>query len=126
MLLLAHLEALAGQPTAAVELLQSAQATGGSIEHWRDSVALYAKLRASMRGGGESDALRALEGGVQLLQAVARWVLCWPVLVHRITCCVGWSHCNYAVRQQLHVAAAYDILFTTVQSCMSPPCEDKI
>jgi hypothetical protein len=68
----ARLAALADRPEAAIELLQAAQALGGSLALWRDSVALYAAVRGSMRSGGPRDAVAALEGGVAMMQALAR------------------------------------------------------
>lgn len=76
----ARLEALAGRPEAAILLLQAAQALGGSAALWRDSVALYATVRGAMRSGGQRDAAAALEAGVAMMQALARWGGCCLLL----------------------------------------------
>jgi hypothetical protein len=68
----ARLEALADRPDAAIDLLQAAQALGGSLVLWRDSVALYAAVRGSMRSGGPRDAVAALEGGLTMIATLAR------------------------------------------------------
>lgn len=72
LLLQARLAALAQQPEAAIKYIQSAQAIGGDIKSWRDSLLLYATVRGNMRSGGFKDATSALEGGVAMLEAVAR------------------------------------------------------
>jgi hypothetical protein len=46
---------------------QAAQALGGSVQLWQDSVLCYALARRSMPGRGPADALEALQGGVALL-----------------------------------------------------------
>jgi len=52
--------------------LQAAQAIGGGVQLWADSVLCYAAARNHMPGRGPADALEALEGGVALLATVAR------------------------------------------------------
>eukprot|EP00775_Hariotina_reticulata_P008284 gene8284-8471_t len=72
LLLQARLAALAAQPEEAVKLVQAAQAAGGGVGFWRDSIMLYAAVRGSMRGSGPADAQAALEGGIGLMDTIAR------------------------------------------------------
>jgi hypothetical protein len=48
--------------------------TGGGVCLWRDSILLYAAVRGKMRGCGPADALAALEGGIGLMNTIARSV----------------------------------------------------
>jgi hypothetical protein len=75
LLLQSQLLLLAGQPDEAAVRVQSAQAAGGAVRHWEESVVAYCRCRLGSRDGGERDALAALEGGVEVLAAVARWVM---------------------------------------------------
>ena len=52
--------------------VQAAQALGGGVQLWRDSVLCYAAARSQMPGRGPADALEALQGGVALLEAASR------------------------------------------------------
>jgi hypothetical protein len=75
LLLQSQLLLLAGQPDEAAVRVQAAQAAGGAVRHWEESVVTYCRCRLGSRDGSERDALAALEGGMEVLAAVARWVL---------------------------------------------------
>ncbi|KAF8063688.1 CFAP46 [Scenedesmus sp. PABB004] len=72
LLLQARLAAAAHQPERAVALLQAAQALGGPLELWAESVQLYAAVCGGVRRGGRHDAASALEGGLAMLGALER------------------------------------------------------
>jgi hypothetical protein len=68
----ARLALLAGDPAAAAEAAQAAQARRGlSVQRWEEAVLLYAEARQGMSGSGELDALKALEGGAAALESLA-------------------------------------------------------
>jgi hypothetical protein len=70
-LLLAQQLLWARQPDEAVLLVQQAQEVGGDPAFWVDCIACYVGCRLAGRLGAY-DAWDALQGGLQLFQAVSR------------------------------------------------------
>lgn len=89
----ARLASLVRRPEVAIDLLQAAQAIGGGLQLWRDSLALYATVRGGMRSGGWKDAVDALTGGLAMMAALARCVEPGQqgVTAH-IAHCMLWYH----------------------------------